>query len=54
MIYPNNFCTEFMFLVVMVCTFLSTISSVIVNNFPLVFKISLLFVEHVYNDEINP
>ena len=37
---------DFMFLVVMLCVILSyTILSLIICNFPLVFKISLLFVE---------
>ena len=39
-------CTQFMILVVMVCiTFLSTKWCLIIFNFTLVFKISLLFIE---------
>ena len=50
MIYLNNYCTDFMFLVVMVCvTYSYTILSLIISNFFLVFKISLLFVE-IYVD----
>ena len=50
MIYLNNYYTDFMFLVVMLyVTYSSTILSLIIFNFPLVFKISLLFVEiYVY------
>ena len=45
MIYLNNYCTDFVFLVVIVCvTYSSTILSLIIFNFPLDFKISLLFV----------
>ena len=44
-IYLNNYCTDFMFLVVIVCvTYSYTILSLIIFNFSLVFKISLLFV----------
>ena len=50
MIYLNNCCIDSMFLVVIVCvTYSSTISSLIIFNFPLVFNISVLFVEiYVY------
>ena len=49
-IQNDNYCTDFMFLVVMVCaTHSSTISSFIILNFHLIFKISILFVEiYVY------
>ena len=43
MIYLNNYCTDFLFPVVMVSvTYSSTMLSLIIFNFPLVFKISLL------------
>ena len=46
MIYFNNYYTEFMLLVVIVCvTYSSTMLSLIIFNFPFVFKISLFFVE---------
>ena len=47
MVYLNtNYCTEFIILLVMVgITLLPTIWSLIIFNFPLVFKISLLFDE---------
>ena len=46
MIYLNNYCTDFMFLVAIVCvTYSSTILSLMIFNFPLVFKKSDLFVE---------
>ena len=46
MICLNTSCTDFMFLVVMVCEkYSSTILSFINFNFTLVFKISLLFVK---------
>ena len=46
MIYLNKYCTDFMFLLVMVCvTYSSTISSLIIFNFPLIFKTSFLFVD---------
>ena len=50
MVYLNNCCTDFMFVVVIVCvTYSSTILSLIIFNFPLIFKISILFVEiYVY------
>ena len=50
MICLNNDCTDFMFLVVIVCvTYSSTTLSLIIFNFPLVFKLSHLFVEiYVY------
>ena len=50
MIYLNNYCTDFMFLVAIVCeTYSSTMLSLIIFNFPLVFKIALFFVEiYVY------
>ena len=50
MIHIDNYCTDFLFLVVMVCvTYSSTILSLIIFNFHLVFKISILFVEiYVY------
>ena len=39
MIYINYYCTDFMFLGAMVCvTYSSTILSLIIFNFPLVFK----------------
>ena len=42
MIYLNNYCTDFMFFVVMVCIiFSSTIFSLKIFNNPLVFKMSL-------------
>ena len=52
----NNYCTEFMILVVMVCTtLLSTEWCLITLNFPLVFKISLLFVEiYEVNSQLKP
>ena len=46
MIFLNNYCTDFMFLVVILCGALSSTSlSLIILNSPLVFKISLFFVE---------
>ena len=48
MIYLNIYCTEFIFLVVIVyATYSTTILFLIHDyvNFPLVFKISLLFVK---------
>ena len=46
MIYLKNYCTDFMFLVVMVCiTYSSTRLSLIFFNFPLVFEILILCVE---------
>ena len=46
MIYVDNFYTDFMFLVGIVCViYSSTLLSLIIFNFSLVFKISLLFVE---------
>ena len=47
MVYLNtDYCTEFIILLVMVgITLLPTIWSLIIFNFPLVFKISLLFDE---------
>ena len=46
MIYLNKYCTEFIFLVVIVFViYSSTILCLIIFNFPLVFKISLFFVE---------
>ena len=50
MIHLDNYYTDFMFLVVMVCvTYSSTVLSLIIFNFHLVFKISILFVEiYVY------
>ena len=51
MIYFNNYCSDFMFLVAMVyVTYSSTIMSLIIFNFPLVFKISLLFVDIYVNN----
>ena len=49
-IYLNNYCTDFMFLVVIVCaTYSFTILSIVIFNFPLVFKVPFLFVEiYVY------
>ena len=50
--YLNNYCTDCIFLVVMVCvTYSSTILSQFFN-LPLVFKISLLFVE-IYVSRFN-
>ena len=48
--FINNYCTDFMFQEVMVCvTYSSSISSLFIFNFLLVFKISQEFVEnHVY------
>ena len=48
--FINNYCTDFMFQEVMVCvTYSSSIFSLIIFNFFLVFKISQEFVEiHVY------
>ena len=48
--FINNYCTDFMFQEVMVCvTYSSSILSLIIFNFLLVFKISQEFVEiHVY------
>ena len=48
--FINNYCTDFMFQKVMVCvTYSSSILSLIIFNFLLVFKISQEFVEiHVY------
>ena len=50
MIYLKNYRTDFMFLVAIVCvTYSSTILPLMIFNFPLVFKISLLLVEiYVY------
>ena len=50
MIYLNNDCTDFMFLVVMLCvTYSFTKFSLIVFNVSLAFKLSLVFVEiYVY------
>ena len=50
MIYLNNYCTDFIFVVVMVCvTYSTAIVSLIIFNFPLVFKILQQFVEiYVY------
>ena len=50
MIYLDNCCTDFMFIVVKVCvTYPSTILSLNIFNSPIVFKISVLFVEiYVY------
>ena len=46
MMFLKNYCTDFMFLVVMLCrTYLSTMLSLIIFNFPIVFKLSLLFFE---------
>ena len=46
MIYLNNYCTDFVFLVVMVYVkYSSSTMSLIVFNFPLVFKISQQFVK---------
>ena len=40
------FCTDFMFLVVMLCgTYSSTMLSLIILTFPIVFQLSLSFVE---------
>ena len=46
----NNYCTDFMFQEIMVCiTYSSSILSLIIFNFFLVFKISQKFVEfYVY------
>ena len=41
----NNYCTDFMFQEVMVCVTYSSILSLIIFNFLLVFKISQEFVE---------
>ena len=50
MIYFKNNCTDFMSLVVIVyVTYSTTLLSLIISNFPLVFKISILYVEiYVY------
>ena len=50
MMYINNFCADYMFQVVMVCvTYSSTILSLMIVNFTLVFNISQQFVEiYVY------
>ena len=46
MMFINNYWTDFMFQEVMVCvTYLSSILSLIIFNFLLVFKISQKFVE---------
>ena len=46
MIYLNNYCTYFMFLVVVVCVIYSSkILPITIFNFSLVFKLSLLFAE---------
>ena len=46
MVFLINYCTDFMFLTVIVCvTYSSTILSLMIFNFPLALKISLLFVE---------
>ena len=46
MMFLKNYCTDFMFLMVMLCgTYSSTMLSPIVFNFLIVFKLSLLFVE---------
>ena len=50
MMFLNNYCTDFMFQEAMMCeTFSPSISSPIIFNFLLVFKISQKFVEiYVY------
>ena len=50
LMFINNYCTDFMFQEVMVCvTYSSSIFSLIIFNFLLIFKISQEFVEiHVY------
>ena len=50
MIHLDKYCTDFTFVVIMVCvTYPSTIWSHAIFNFPLVLKISPLFVEsYVY------
>ena len=46
MMFLKNYCIDFMFLLVMLCgTYSSTMLSFITFNFPIVFKLSLLFVE---------
>ena len=46
MMFLKNYCTDFMFLVVTFCgTYSSTMLSLITSNFPIVFTLSLLFVE---------
>ena len=46
MMFVNNYCTDFMFQVVMVCVTCSpSILSLIISNYLLVFKISQKFVE---------
>ena len=47
--FLKTYCTEFMFPVVMVCVTYSSLLSLIIFNFLLVFKISLFVVEmYVY------
>ena len=54
MIHHDNYCIDFMFLVVIVCVaYSSTILSFIIFNFHLVFKISILFVEIYFYTGFN-
>ena len=47
MMLLKNYCTDFMSLVVMLCGInSSTMLSLMIFNFPIVFKLSLLFVEN--------
>ena len=47
MMFLKNHCTDFMFLVIMLCgTYPSIKLFLIIFDFPLVFKLSLLFVEN--------
>ena len=50
MIYVINYCTDFMFLVIIVCVTHIHLRYCLINfNFPLAFKISLMFSEiYVY------
>ena len=52
MMFINNYCTDFMFQEVMVCS--PSKLSLIVSNFPIVFKISQKFVEfYVYRFKLR-
>ena len=50
MMFLKNHCTDFMFLVVMLCgTYPSSLLSLVIVNFPMVFNLSLLFDEIYVN-----
>ena len=51
--FLKNYCTDFMFLVMLCGTYSSTMLSRIIFNFPIVFKLSFLFVEiYVFRFEL--